>query len=233
MIDGVLVPRGVLLAAARSVEAVEGRIVLGGGTCAGAGREHLRDDERARTASGWSGGSADRLLDGRVDVDGRKRVLAELAQDVVGAAAELTRDRERGAFVVSPFAHMQEVGWSGEARRRACAASGRPGPLGGAAARSGAAARRGAALVDERLARAHPRPELEDVRRRNPRLRQLAGQEQLQQEVVVAPVGLRPPLVPPPGRRLGRVGEMDDVPEGGGFGAFPFEFGRPPEPEVM
>src|SRR6266545_7755047 len=77
--------------------------------CAGAGRKHLRDDELARTAIAWLGSSMDRLLDVRVDVDGRERLLAELAQDVVGAAAELAGDRERGALVVGPFAHLQEV----------------------------------------------------------------------------------------------------------------------------
>src|SRR5918994_5150266 len=70
----------------------------------------------------------------------------------------------------------------------------------------------GGALVDERLARPHPRPQLEDVRRRDPGLRQLPRQQQLQLQVTVGPVGLRPSLAPPLGRRLRRVGEMRDVP---------------------
>jgi hypothetical protein len=49
----------------------------------------------------------DRLLD--VRVDGCERLLAELAQDVVGAAAEFACDRERGALVVGSLAHLQEV----------------------------------------------------------------------------------------------------------------------------
>src|SRR6266540_2368335 len=70
----------------------------------------------------------------------------------------------------------------------------------------------GAALVDERLARPHPRAQLDDVRRRDPRLGQLPRQEQLQLQVAVGPVGLRAPLAPPLRGRLRRVGEMRDVP---------------------
>jgi hypothetical protein len=73
--------------------------------CAGAGREHLSDEELARTAIGWSGGSVHRLL----DVGWCERLLAELAQDVVGAAAELARERERGALVVGSFAHLSST----------------------------------------------------------------------------------------------------------------------------
>ena len=71
------------------------RIDLGGGTCAGAGRKHLRDDELARTAIAWSGSSVHRLLDVRVDVDGRERLLAEFAQDVEGAAPRATLSTSR------------------------------------------------------------------------------------------------------------------------------------------
>src|SRR5712691_8889336 len=56
-----------------------------------------------------SGGSFDRLL-GLVELDGGERLLAELTQDVVGAAAELARNRETGTVVVDPLPHLAEVG---------------------------------------------------------------------------------------------------------------------------
>ena len=68
---------------------------LGRRTCAEAGRKHLRDDEMARTAIGWSGGSAHRLFDVHVDVDRRERLLAEFAQDVEGAAPRATLSTSR------------------------------------------------------------------------------------------------------------------------------------------
>src|SRR6266540_6817395 len=83
--------------------------------CGSRSQTSLCDDELARTAIAWLGGSVDRLLDVRVDVDGCERLLAEFAQDVVGAAAEFACDRERGAFVVGPLAHLQEVGVVGRA----------------------------------------------------------------------------------------------------------------------
>jgi hypothetical protein len=39
--------------------------------------------------------------------------VAELAQDVVGAAAEFARDREAGAVVVDPFGDLEVVGMIG------------------------------------------------------------------------------------------------------------------------
>jgi hypothetical protein len=69
----------------------------------------------------------------------------------------------------------------------------------------------GGALIDQRLAHPHPRAQLEQMRRRDPRLRQLPGEQQLQLQVAVGVVGLRPPLPPPRGRCLGRVGEMGMV----------------------
>src|SRR5436190_2025540 len=69
----------------------------------------------------------------------------------------------------------------------------------------------GCALVDQRLAQPHTRAQLEDLRRRDPRLRQFAGREQPQQQIAVSAVGLRPPLAPALGRRLRRVGQVRAV----------------------
>ena len=66
----------------------------------------------------------------------------------------------------------------------------------------------GGALVDQRLAQPHPCTQLQDLRRRDPRLRQLPSREQPQQQIAVGAIGLRAPLTPPLGRRLRRVGEM-------------------------
>ncbi|HJY75322.1 MAG TPA: hypothetical protein VKE95_01765 [Burkholderiales bacterium] len=63
----------------------------------------------------------------------------------------------------------------------------------------------GGALVDQRLAQTHQRPQLEDLGRRNPRLRQLVGEQQPQLQITVGVVGLRAPLAPTPGRRLSGV----------------------------
>jgi hypothetical protein len=63
-------------------------------------------------------------------------------------------------------------------------------------------------LIDQRLAQAHQRAQLEDLRRRDPRLGQLAGEEQPQLQITISAVGLRAPLAPAAGRSLGRVGEM-------------------------
>src|SRR3989442_15531090 len=92
-------PRGTLLAAARSLKAVQAggrwqRGVWGSrpqSICVTTGR-------RARRQA-WLGGSGDRLLGVRVAVDGGECFVAEFAQDVVGAPAELARDREAGAGV--------------------------------------------------------------------------------------------------------------------------------------
>jgi hypothetical protein len=69
----------------------------------------------------------------------------------------------------------------------------------------------GGPLVDQRLAQTHQRAQLEHLRRRDPRLRQLAGEQQPQLQITIGAVGLRPPLAAAPGCRLGRVGEMRAV----------------------
>src|SRR6266513_1789113 len=57
----------------------------------------------------WLGGSCDRLLDGG---EGR---IAQFAQDVVGASAELARQREAGAGVVDPLGDLEVVAVVGRA----------------------------------------------------------------------------------------------------------------------
>jgi hypothetical protein len=100
MIDGVLSPRGC------------GRSVYGGRPAwrvlaAGALRElaarHRFDDGRAHGE--WLGGRVEVLRDRRGEC-----VVAELAQEVVGAAAEFARDGEAGAVVVDPCCDVQVVG---------------------------------------------------------------------------------------------------------------------------
>src|SRR6266542_5312311 len=288
---------------------------------------------RAR-ALAWLG-SCDRLLRVRVALDGGERFVAELAQDVVRAPAELARNREAGAVVIDPLGNLEVVGVVGRAsaggrQRRleqrpaqqlrplvrevagraflvglvdgdvetgvadgvvgACEAASiaelrqdrgrahRPDPVQacdqGAAAGlaagegaelsverrqfaidrvdhpqrqrdelapgrgelrprerlpAGARARPqpgrhtlveelrlqpllpGGALLDQRLAHPHARAQLEQVRRWDPRLRQLARAQQPQLQITVGAVGLRPPLPPPLGRRLRRVAQMRAV----------------------
>jgi len=101
--DGVLSPR------------VCGRSVYGGrpapgALAAGALRElaarHRSDDGQAHGE--WLGGSVDECRSRRVGWG--ECVVAEFAQDVVGAPAEFARDREAGAVVVDPFCDLEVVG---------------------------------------------------------------------------------------------------------------------------
>src|SRR3989442_13407007 len=92
-------PRGGLLAAARSLKAVQAggrwRRGVGGSRpqsiCVTAGK-------RARIQA-WVGSSCDRLLGMRVAVDRGEGFVAEFAQGVVGAPAELSGNPETGAGV--------------------------------------------------------------------------------------------------------------------------------------
>src|SRR6266540_2848295 len=103
-------PRGRLLATARSLKAVQAggrwrRGVWGSrsqGICVMTGR-------RARIRA-WLGGSCDRLFGLRVGVDGGECFVAEFAQDVVGAPAELAGNRKAGARVVEPLGDLEVVG---------------------------------------------------------------------------------------------------------------------------
>src|SRR6266498_5707628 len=101
------VPRGVCLAAARSLGAVQAVeawrqapygsrpqsicVTMGG---------------RARVLA-WLRSSLDRLLGLRLGFNRGERLIAQFAQDVVGAAAELARDREAGAVVVDPACDLE------------------------------------------------------------------------------------------------------------------------------
>lgn len=105
MIDGVLSPATVI-AAARSMEAVQAGGV-GGGSIAGAGRKGIGVIAGARVVIGL-GRDVDGRCPGRWS-DRCECVVVELAQDVVGAAAELARDREAGAVVVDPVGDLQVV----------------------------------------------------------------------------------------------------------------------------
>src|SRR5207247_11414586 len=69
---------------------------------------------RAR-ALAWLGGSCDRLLGVRVALDGGERFVAELAQDVVRAPAELAGNREAGPVVIDPLGNLPVVGVVGRA----------------------------------------------------------------------------------------------------------------------
>src|SRR6266511_2815333 len=108
-------PRGGLLAAARSLKAVQ----AGGRWRRGVGGSRpqsicVTTGRRARIRA-WLGGSCDRLLGVRLAVDGGECFVAEFAQDVVGASAELAGNREAGAGVVEPLGDLEVVGVVGRA----------------------------------------------------------------------------------------------------------------------
>src|SRR6266511_2842758 len=107
-------PRGWLLTAARSLKAVQ----AGGRWRRGVWGSRpqsifVTTGGRARVLV-CLGGSSDRLLV-RWLLDRGERLLAELAQDVVGAPAELARDREAGAVVVDPVGDLEVVAAVGRA----------------------------------------------------------------------------------------------------------------------
>ena len=112
------VPRGVLLAAARSlgaVQAVEAWRQAPYGSrpqsiCVPMGR-------RARVLAWLRRSSLDRLVGLPLAFNRGERCIAQFAQDVVGAPAELARDREAGAVVVDPTGDLEVVVVVGEPRR--------------------------------------------------------------------------------------------------------------------
>src|SRR2546425_6422543 len=108
-------PRGGLLAAARSLKAVQ----AGGRWRRGVGGSRpqsicVTTGKRARIQA-WLGSSCDRLLGMRVAVDRGECFVAEVAQDVVGAPAELAGNRETGAGVVEPLGDLEVVAVVGRA----------------------------------------------------------------------------------------------------------------------
>ena len=108
MIDGVCSPRG--LACDRSVfRGRPGCRGLAAGSVREPAAKHLRDDGLTRAGAGLLGGSWDRLLGLRLGFNRGERLIAQFAQDVVGAAAELARDREAGAVVVDPACDLEVI----------------------------------------------------------------------------------------------------------------------------
>jgi hypothetical protein len=109
MIDRVCSPRG-LLAAARSLKAAQ----AGGRWRRGVWGSRSQSicvmtGGRARVPVRL-GGSSDRLLVGGCLFDRGDRVLAEFAEDVVGAPAELAGDREAGTGVAESLGDLEVVG---------------------------------------------------------------------------------------------------------------------------
>src|SRR6266498_818604 len=108
-------PRGRLLAAARSLKAVQ----AGGRWRRGVWGS--RPQSICVTSGGRArvlvclGGSSDRLLFRRCLLDRGERLVAELAEDVVGAPAELAGNREAGAVVVDPVGDLEVVAAVGRA----------------------------------------------------------------------------------------------------------------------
>jgi hypothetical protein len=109
---------------------------------------------------------------------------------------------------------------------RAAAGSGRPASqarLGGqqpAAGRGAVVVEHGlhallplAALIDERVAQPDAGAKIEQMRRRDPRLRQPPDHQQLTQMARVGAIALGALLGPAPRRGLGRLGEMDPRPD--------------------
>src|SRR5438034_9606952 len=108
MIDGVCSPRGG--AGDRSVfRGRPGCRGLAAGSVREPAAKHLRADGRPRAVLACLGGSLDRLLGLWLAFDGGERRIAQFAQDVVGAPAELARDRQAGAVVVDPGGDLQVV----------------------------------------------------------------------------------------------------------------------------
>ena len=108
MIDRVLIPAGWLCG--RSVcRGRPGRGALAAGSIREPTANHRRDDGQARRIRCRSGCGGDHLLADRCGLDRGERLVAELAQDLVGAPAELAGDREAGAVVVDPAGDLAVV----------------------------------------------------------------------------------------------------------------------------
>jgi hypothetical protein len=105
MIDGVLSPRGLR---PLGLWGPTSAVVAGGGSIAGAGRKGI-GLMMGKRAVITSGGRVDELRF-RLVVGRGECVVAEFAQEVVGAPAEFARDRQTSAVVVDPFGDFQVVG---------------------------------------------------------------------------------------------------------------------------
>ena len=80
---------------------------VGGGSIAGAGRKGIGVMMGERAGIRQAAASTSFAVG---MVGGGECVVAEFAQDVVGASAELARDREAGAVVVDPVGDLLVVG---------------------------------------------------------------------------------------------------------------------------
>src|SRR6266536_5393729 len=107
-------PRERLLAAARSLEAVQAVAAWRQAPCGSRPQRICVMTGRRARALAWLG-SCDRLLRVRVALDGGERLVAELTQDVVGAPTELAGNREAGAVMVDPLGNLQVVAVVGRA----------------------------------------------------------------------------------------------------------------------
>src|SRR5438094_3473962 len=108
-------PRGRLLAAARSLEVVQAVGAWRQAPCGSRPRSICVTMGRRAQVLAMSGGSCDRLLVRRCLLDGGERLLAEFAQDVVGAPTEFARNREAGTVVVDPPGDLEVVAVVGRA----------------------------------------------------------------------------------------------------------------------
>src|SRR5947208_8954567 len=88
-------PRERLLAAARSLGAVRAIAAWRQAPCGSRPQRICVMTGRRARALAWLGGSGNRLLGVPVALDGGERLVAELAQDVVGASAELAGNRRQ------------------------------------------------------------------------------------------------------------------------------------------
>src|SRR5712692_4900250 len=101
-------PRGVLLAAARSLEAVQA-VEAWRQAPYGSRPQSICVTMGWRAGAGLLGGSLDRLLGLRLGFNRGERLIAQFTQDVVGAPAELAGDREAGAVVVDPACDLEVI----------------------------------------------------------------------------------------------------------------------------
>src|SRR6266487_705495 len=109
-------PRERLLAAARSLGAVRAIAAWRQAPCGSRPQRICVMTGRRARALAWLGGSGNRLLGVPVALAPVERDRnAELAQDVVGASAELAGNREAGAVVVDPPGDLAVVGVVGRA----------------------------------------------------------------------------------------------------------------------
>src|SRR6266545_56064 len=107
-------PGGGLLAAALSLKAVQAGGRWRRGVWGSRPQSIFVMTGRRARVQAWSGGSCDRLLVGW-PLDRGERLLAELAEEVVGASAELAGNREAGAVVVDPLGDLEVVAAVGRA----------------------------------------------------------------------------------------------------------------------